>query len=119
MERTPDTPHTLIRALNLLPDPLVHLTTRVSQQLRLQQNLLHLHIPHTYSLFLSIDVMTSNHRMRMWSRRDVDFDTGIRAGEAWEDVFEEGVHALGGPGPVGVVEVEAAEGEDECGKAVL
>jgi len=49
--------------------------------------------------------------MRSW--RDVDFDTGIRSCEAWENVLEEGVHAFGGAGPVGVVEVEAAEGKDE------
>jgi len=29
MERTPDTPHTLIRALDLLPDPLVDLATGI------------------------------------------------------------------------------------------
>jgi len=50
----------------------------------------------------------------MWSRGDVDFDARIRPCKAWEDVFEEGVHAFGGAGPVGVVEIEAAEGEDEC-----
>lgn len=55
----------------------------------------------------------------MWARGDVDFDAGVGTRKGGEDVLQEGVHAAGAAGPVGVVEVEAGEGEDECADAVL
>lgn len=77
MERTPHTPHTLIRTCDLPSHPFVDLATGISQQFRLLQHLLHLQIPHAYSLLLAIDVMSSYHGMRSRPWRDVDFDPGI------------------------------------------
>jgi hypothetical protein len=52
-------------------------------------------------------------------RGDDDFDGGVGGGEGGEGVFEEGVHALGGAGPVAVGEGEGFAGEDVVCYAVL
>ena len=77
MERTPYPPDTLIRTLNRLRNPLQLLPTRVSQKLRLLQDLLLLQLAHAYGLFPPVDVVPTDDRVFAGSGRDVNFDLRV------------------------------------------
>lgn len=142
MEGIPYTPHTLIHARDRLPRPLQLLTTRALQQLGLLQDLAWLHVSHTDSALLAVDVGAADDGVAARTRRDGDFDAGVLAGEGGEGGGEEGavvsscqseewrdgrleegalhlLHAFAAAGPVAVVEVEALALEDECADAIL
>ena len=74
MIRTPDASHTLIDTLHRLRDPLILLPARISQQLRLLQNLVLLQIPHADRLLAPIDVVSDYDGVFAWSRRDYHLD---------------------------------------------
>ena len=88
MIRTPNPPDTLIRTPHRLNNPLQLLSTRISQQLRLLQDLLSRKIPHANSFFSTVDVVALYYRVFARPGGDGDFDLRIRAGEGWEVVFE-------------------------------
>jgi hypothetical protein len=54
-----------------------------------------------------------------WPWADGDFNLRVALGECGQGGFEEGVHALGRPPPVAVVEGEGLAWEDKGSYAVL
>lgn len=76
MHRTPYAPDRLVIAAHNLPalDPPQLLSTCISEQFYLLQNLLFLEIPNAYSLLPSIDISTTDDGMFGWPGRDVYFD---------------------------------------------
>ena len=76
MHWTPNTPYTLIQtghhpsALH----PPQFFPTRIPQQIRLFQHLMHLQVPHTNSLLPAINIGAANNGMSVWARRDVYLD---------------------------------------------
>jgi hypothetical protein len=115
MQRTPNPSDTLIPTLHLpRPNPPILPPIIRQQQLRLDQNLTRLHISDTNGLFAAIEIMRAQHGMFVGARRDAEFDGGRRLRELGEGGRgEEVVHPPGGAGPVTVVQVDAAAGEEE------
>ena len=84
MEWIPDSSDTLVHALHRSRDLLQLLSTRVSEQQGLFQDLIRLQISYANGLFAAINVLASYYRVATWSRRDGDFDLGVLAGEDLE-----------------------------------
>jgi len=89
MKRIPNTPHTLIRTLHRLRDPLQPLPARIPQQQHFFQNLIRLQISHADGFLAAVDVLASDYGVAAWSGGDGDFDLGVLAGEGLEVGFEE------------------------------
>lgn len=89
MKRTPNTPHTVIQALDRLRHPLQLLPTRLLQQLRLIQNLQFVQIPHTDGFRASVHVVPDDDGVSAGARGDGDFDAWVGFGEEGEFVFDE------------------------------
>lgn len=80
MHGTPDAPNRLIIATYNLPtlDPSQLLSTCISEQFYLLQNLLFLEIPNAYGLLPTIDISTTDDGMFGWPGGDVYFDLRVR-----------------------------------------
>lgn len=85
MQRAPNAPHTLLAARNHdagpSPPPKL-LARRVSEQDGFLEDLFSTQIPDANDLLSSIDVRPTNDGMGRRSRRDGDFDAGIRPRES-------------------------------------
>lgn len=79
MKRIPHPPDPLIQTPHYPPPlhPPHLLPIRIPQQLRLEQNLLLLQVPHAYHFFPAIDVRAPDYRMRVRARGDVDVDLRV------------------------------------------
>ena len=121
MHRTPNPPHTLILTHHLpAPNPFILRPTIPQQQLSLLQHLLLFQILHADGFFAPVDIERAQHGVFVWTRGDAELDGGVGVREGGEEGGgEEFVETGGGAGPVAVVEVEAAAGEDEGADAVL
>ncbi len=88
MHGTPHPPHTLVQTLH--HPPALHLPqlfpTRIAQQLRLLQYLLHLQVPDTDRLLPAVDVGAFDDGVRVGAGRDGDFDGWVGGGEGGEEV---------------------------------
>jgi hypothetical protein len=87
--RTPHAPDTVVDTLHWLRDPLLLLTTRISEELCLLQYLLLLQTPHADGFLSAIDVVPYYNRVLSWAWGDGHFDLGICGSEFREVVAEE------------------------------
>lgn len=79
MHGTPDTPNRLIIATYNLPtlDPSQLLSTCISEQFYLLQNLLFLEISNAYGLLPFVDISTTDNGMFGWPGGDVYFNLRV------------------------------------------
>lgn len=89
MVRTPHAPDTLVDTLHWLRYPLLLLTTRVAQQLRLLQYLLLLQASDADGFLSSIDVVPYYNRVLSGAWGDGHFDLGVCGSELGETVAKE------------------------------
>lgn len=96
MERTPNTPNTLLLALNPLAphNPLQLLPIRLLQQHALLQYLARFQVAHADGFLPAVDVGARDDWVLARSRRDGDFDAWIFAGEFLEAAFYEGAELV-------------------------
>lgn len=90
MVRRPDTSDTLVDTRNGLLGALELLPTSLFQQVRLDQYLLWLKIPHTDRLLAAVDVLASDNGVLVRPWGNPDFDLGVCFGEVGESASEEG-----------------------------
>lgn len=120
VERTPNTPNTLVDTGNgPVRNPLVLLGARVSQQLDLFPDALARQVLHIYRLLVTVDVVCGEDWVVCVLREDGDLNLGIALCEGGERVFEVGVHAARGAGPVAVSECDALAWENEGADTIL
>lgn len=86
MEWTPNAPHVLVGADHVLAADLpVLLAGTLHQDAGLLVDVGRLQVAHADDLFPAVDVFRPDHRVSVWTRRDVEFDLWGLGDEAGEE----------------------------------